>query len=107
MDINDFITRLRTSDVYIKFIYTEGGCYKFAKLLVDMYGGEVMVNKDFNHAVAYIDGKMWDINGEAKNQDDYAHPNDKLLETMKAWSFHRQNMLKLTECPACDEPIVI
>lgn len=101
----DFITALRESDVYIKYIYTEGGCYQFHLLLSKLYKGcTPLMSSNEDHVVTEIDGILYDINGIA-NPDTYRIMGKSDIEKARKWSFHRNNLLKLSNCPTCDEPL--
>lgn len=41
-----------------------GGCYKFSKLLISVFGGEMYWSHD--HIITVIDGTAYDINGTTK-----------------------------------------
>jgi hypothetical protein len=104
------ITALRKTDMYIKCIYTSGGCYQFYIFLKKLYPQSVpYINKDKNHIVTKIDGRLYDINGMVLKRDEglYQPLKASELNMAKRWSFHKNNLLKLIDCPACDEPICV
>ena len=105
MNIQSFIEELNHTDEYIHHIYSKGGCYKFHILLSKMYKGCVPYTND-NHIITRYKGKFYDIYGEVDNQDGFRKLLDKEIPTVSKWSFHRNNMLKLKECPHCEEPLV-
>jgi len=108
-NINDmilFIDSIRTSDQYIEHIYLEGGCYQFHLLLSKLFKGcEPFINNKENHIVTKYRGKFFDIRGMV---DDEIYrplrPDD--IKRVKKWSFHKHNLLKISECPNCDEPLI-
>jgi len=68
MDILTFIEELRNTDGYIRYIYTEGGCYRFHLLLKKMYKGcTPYISKEKNHIVSRYKGRFYDIDGEVKS----------------------------------------
>jgi hypothetical protein len=104
MTIIQFIDALRATDPYIETIYTRGGCYQFARLLQQMYGGHIVINSEGDHAGLAVLGTVYDING-VNDTEEWDDPTEEELEEMKCWSFFRMNALKIKECPACEEPI--
>lgn len=102
-----FIDLLRKSDGYIKYIYTEGGCYQFYLLLTSLFDGcEPLINSKKDHVVTRIDGVLYDINGIAHNGHYHVMTKDD-HQKASGWSFYNNNLLKITDCPNCDEPITI
>ncbi len=107
MNILTFIDELRNTDEYIKHIYTEGGCYKFHILLNKMYNNcTPYISPQKNHIITRYKNKYYDINGEVTNIDGYTLLSIEEKLMVEQWSFHKKNLLQLTECPVCDEPIV-
>ena len=107
INILDFIKLLRKTDEYIPEIYNNGGCFKFALFIRSLFPGAILlINRDKNHVCVEYFGKKYDINGEVKSSDfDWLtlQPDD--YEMAFKWSFRNKNLLKLTECPNCEEPI--
>ena len=102
------IDSLRNSDGYIKHIFMEGGCYQFFLFLKTIYPfAEPYIHQEKDHVVAKIYGKLFDIHGiiEEKFECMYSPLEDCDLEMCNNWSFHKNNLLQICECPACDEPI--
>jgi len=102
------IDSLRNSDEYIRHIFMEGSCYKFFLFLKAIYPfAEPYIHQDKDHIVAKIYGKLFDIRGiiEDKFECLYSPLNEIDLKMCESWSFHKNNLLQLCECPACDEPI--
>jgi hypothetical protein len=107
MDIETFIDELRNTDLYIRHIYTEGGCYKFHILLSKLFRGSIpYISQHKNHIITKYKKKYYDINGEVDNLDGYTLLTIEEKLIVERWSFHKNNLLQLTECPVCDEPIV-
>ena len=107
MDINDFINELNHTDEYIHHIYSKGGCYKFHILLSKMYKNcTPYISPELNHIITRYKGKYYDIYGEVDNQDGFRKLLDKEIPMVNKWSFRKHNLLKLSECPNCDEPLI-
>ena len=107
MKILDFITKLRETDYYIAIIYTEGGCYKFAKFLRGIFGGDILIRKDKGHAALKLDDYIYDINGLLQNVDDFEFPTEEDLKEMETWTFGGNRLLSLGECEHCEEPLLV
>ncbi len=108
MNILIFIEELRNTDGYIRYIYTEGGCYRFHLLLKKMYKGcTPYISKEKNHIVSRYKGRFYDIDGEVKSIEGFTKLSPQELPMVEQWSFRRNKLLTLTECPNCDEPIVV
>lgn len=109
MDANNvlgFITILRGTDKYVRDIYTMGGCYKFVVLLQYVFGrGEPYMNADGNHCACCIDGLLYDIDGLITDTTGWHKFQREDYEKAQKWSFAKNYMLSLTECPHCGEPI--
>lgn len=103
------IESLRNTDPYIAMIFTQGGCYQFHKFLYNLYPNKakLYINKKKDHVVTKIDGNFYDILGIVKNKIDYIEATNKDIEMCQTWSFSKQKMLILNECPVCEEPICI
>lgn len=107
LSLPDFIKALSDTDKYISDIYTNGGCYKFAKLLCMMYPeATLMVTRKNDHAVVKHNGKYYDITGEVEINDDYHIPTEDDIKECEQWTFGSRNVLVLATCPYCDEPIL-
>ena len=114
MGICEFIDELRSTDRYIKHIYTEGGCYKFHLLLSKMYKGCVpYISHSKDHIITRYKGKFYDINGAVKCIspkvnciDGYVPLGKSDIPMVEDWSFHKNNVIVLKDCPHCDEPLI-
>ena len=107
MKILEFIDELRSTDRYIHHIYLNGGCYRFHVLLKKMYPSAVAYISDHkNHIVTKYRGKYYDVMGIVNNTDGYTKLSESERIICENWSFHKNNLLKLTECPNCEEPFV-
>ena len=105
MKIEQFIKELRNSDGYIEHIYTRGSCYRFHILLSKMYKGCVPYISDMkNHIITKYRGKYYDINGES-TAIGYTILSDDLIPFVENWSFHKNNLIVLDECPHCEESL--
>jgi hypothetical protein len=106
MDISTFIKELNNTDEYIHHIYSEGGCYKFHVLLSKMYKDCVpYINNEMNHIITKYSKKYYDIFGEVDCLDGYRKLTDDEIQIVSKWSFRKNNLIKLDECPNCDEPL--
>lgn len=104
-DIIFFIESLRESDFYIKHLFLNGSCYKFHLLLSKFYPGcEPWVNHKMDHVITKYDEKFYDIRGEVKSNG-FRPLQPQEIKIVEKWSFHKINLLKLDECPFCDEPL--
>lgn len=106
MSILQFITALRESDEYIQHIYQCGGCYQFHLLLNKIFPGCVpLINQKKNHVVSLYDGTKYDITGIAPH-DEYFYLTDEDMGKVVEWSFSGNNLINLSECPYCEEPLL-
>lgn len=108
MKILNFIKSLRKTDIYIEHIFLFGGCYRFHLFLKDVYPEcEPFINYEMNHIVSFYKGKYYDIRGIVKGDAFFPlsdlHPEQ--IEEIKKWSFHKHQLIKITECPYCEEPL--
>ncbi|WP_300440672.1 hypothetical protein [Christiangramia sp.] len=104
----DFINHLRNSDKYIEHIFLKGSCYKFHLLLKKLWPEAVpFIHENKDHVVSKIGEFLYDIKGRipVKYEILYDELQDEELEMVQNWSFYRNNLLKLTDCPVCDEPL--
>lgn len=60
--IKELITMMRESFGGADIVYTHGSCYRFAKILQTIYGGELV--DVGGHICLKYGGKIWDIKGE-------------------------------------------
>lgn len=51
--------------------FLNGGCYVFAKLVVDQYGGQIYINQQLKHCAVMYEGKLYDIHGHIKDTINY------------------------------------
>jgi len=106
MGIAELIRTLRESDEYIRHIYTQGGCYRFHLLLREMYGTCtpcISGNKD--HIITLYKGKYYDILGEVNSVEGFTEMTVDEKDLAETWSFRKQNLLRLSDCPHCEEPL--
>ncbi len=105
--ITDFIDELRNSDGYIHHIYTKGGCYRFYILLSKMYRNTIpYISGNKDHIITRYRGKFYDIFGEVECLDGYTKLTKKEIPMVSKWSFRKNNLMVLDECPNCEEPLV-
>lgn len=109
MDANDvtgFISILRGTDKYIRDIYSYGGCYKFVVLLQYVFGrGVPYMNAEGNHCAVCIDEILYDIDGLIADTQGWHAFNEADYAKAQGWSFSKNYMLKIMECPHCENPI--
>jgi hypothetical protein len=105
-DMLHFIDAIRESDPYIRDIYMNGGCYQF-HLLLKKFAPECvpMVNKELTHVVTFFMNRFYDITGAVSGV--FYVPTLFDLQECEKWSFAKNNLLKITDCPNCDEPITV
>lgn len=106
MKLPEFIEELRNTDIYIRHIYTQGGCYKLFQLLSKMYNGCIpYISEQKNHIITRYKNKYYDITGEVYDVKGYTQLTIEEKLMVEQWSFHKNNLLLITDCPNCDEPI--
>jgi len=107
MDILKFITNLRNTDEYIHHIYTKGGCYRFHILLSNLYKNTTpYISETKDHIITRYRGKFYDIFGTVDCLDGYTKLRDDEIAMVSRWSFRKNHLLQLDECPHCEEPLV-
>ena len=100
------IDSIRETDRYIADIYLNGGCYQFHLMLKKFAPEcEARITKDRNHIVTYFRGKCFDITGIVEGQ--FESLNHYEIEMAAKWSFAKNKVLQICECPVCEEPIVV
>jgi hypothetical protein len=75
-------------------------------LLSKLFAGcKPYINKQENHIVTKYKGKFYDIKGIVN--DEHLRPlrKDEVSRVSK-WSFQKHNLIKLNECPNCEEPLI-
>jgi hypothetical protein len=70
-----------------------------------MYKGSIPYTNG-NHIITRYKGKYYDIYGEVDNQDGYRKLLEKEIPIVSKWSFRKNNLIKLSECPNCEEPLI-
>lgn len=101
-----FIKTMRESDGYIQHIYTQGGCYQFYLILKVIYPQAVpYINTAKTHVAAKLFGRLVDIEGPVENEADYSPLQPEDLKKCEGWSFYRNMLLRVKECPNCGESI--
>lgn len=104
-----FIEALQESDEYLEHIYMMGSCYRFHKLLATIFESvECYIAVPYkDHVVSKINGKLYDIRGMVPERHEFLYrpiyPEE--IERAETWSFRSKALLKVTDCPNCDEPI--
>lgn len=105
-DMLFLINSIRETDQYIADIYLNGGCYQFHLMLKKFAPEcEARITKEKNHIVTYFKGKYFDITGIVEG---YFEPlNDYEIDIVSKWSFAKNKALQISECPVCEEPIIV
>ena len=109
MEPEKIINALRETDRYIYYIFMRGGCYKFHLFLKTIFpDSEPYICQKKDHIITKIGDNFYDIRGKVSRQFEllYSPLTDRDKETVTAWSFHKNQLLLLSECPACDEPLM-
>ena len=107
MDILEFIKAISQTDPYIKMIYLNGACYKFHLLLKKNFpGAEPFISPIKDHVITKYKGKYYDITGKVCRKR-YTLMTKRDIDIASQWSFHRTRVIQISECPCCEEPIVI
>ena len=106
MKILFFIESLRQSDEYIEHIFTQGGCYQFYLLLSKLFSGcEPYISPNKMHVITRHRGKYYDIKGLVSGIG-YTPMTPEEIKIAEGWSFRKNNLIQLSECPHCEEPII-
>lgn len=107
MKIAEFIEAINDTDSVIAEVYKNGACYRFALLLEKMYPhGYIVVDYNRSHA-AYLHGDgVYDIDGKQPNSIEWQIINELQRPEFERWSFSRNRVLAVGECPHCEEPII-
>ena len=107
MDILTFIDELRNSDGYIHHIYTKGGCYRFHILLSKMFKNcTPYISGTNDHIITRYRGRFYDVYCIVDCLDSYRKLSLNEIPVVEKWSFHKNNLLVLDECPNCEEPLL-
>lgn len=51
--------------------FLTGGCYIYAKLVAEKYGGDVYINKLMEHCAVMYRGVLYDVKGKIKNAEEF------------------------------------
>ena len=105
MQIEKFIENLRNTDLYIKEIYTKGGCFQFYVFLSKMFEGcTPFINSKKNHIITRYKSKFYDINELIEDGSDFKKLKDEEIPLVARWSCWKNNILYLEECEECGSP---
>ena len=107
--VQRIIKSLNESDVYIEHIFMRGGCYKLFLFLQTIYPeAEPYIHQDKDHVATKLFGRLFDIRGiiETKFELLYSPMDSDDVKMANSWSFSRNQVLQLCECPQCGEPII-
>jgi hypothetical protein len=63
------------------------------------------ISKDEDHVISRINGRYYDITGEVTDMDGYTFLGKRRIPIVEKWSFRKNNLLLLDECPNCEEPL--
>ncbi|MFB5946102.1 hypothetical protein [Albibacterium profundi] len=102
------INALRETEKIIWDIYMCGGCYRFHLFLKKIFpNAKPLINLNEDHCVTLIDDRIFDIEGEQQmHRGEFVTPNGEQLEMMQRWSFTEHNLIQVSECPSCEEPLI-
>ena len=102
-----FINVLRQTDKYIEMIYMNGACYQFYLLLKTFFPeSKPYISKEKDHVITKYAGKYYDITGEVSGNC-YTPMTESEIVMASGWSFNRTKVIQISECPHCEEPIVV
>lgn len=102
----NLINALRESDFYIEYLYTHGSCYQFFIFLRKIYPtAEPYISSDEAHVASMIDNELYDINGIVTEKG-FRPMTKKDISFAENWSFRKNHLIKITECPNCEEPFI-
>lgn len=111
------VNAIRESDENMACIYTMGGCYKLHLVIKSLIThAKPYINDSNNHIITLVSGQFFDINGRVdvkmvRGRYGYDYKGWRLLKgddlkMAEKWSFSKNRLIKLAECPYCEEPIV-
>ena len=104
-----FIKAIREADGYMTDIFLNGGCYRFYLVLKSLYpSAQPRISKDGQHIVTLLYGELYDIRGfiAPEFRCNYRPLNEEEVVKAELWSFRRNYLLKICDCPHCEEPII-
>jgi len=100
------IKALKATDPYIETIFTKGSCYRFHLFLKELFPSAIPVcNADCDHVGSLINGRVYDINGEADWS--YRAMSDDEIGEASGWCFADHQLIQIGECELCEEPILV
>lgn len=100
------IKSIRNTDPYMDVIFLNGGCFRFHLMLKKFAPAcEPRITKEKNHIVTYFKGKHFDVTGMVEGE--FEPLNQYEIKLVSNWSFAKNKALQISECPACDEPIIV
>jgi hypothetical protein len=106
MTILFFIESIRQSDEYIEHLFTQGSCYRFHVLLSKLFKGcQPYISPNKMHVITKHNGKYYDIKGQISGIG-YTPMTPEEIKMSEKWSFRKNNLIQLSECPYCEEPII-
>ena len=102
-----FINSIRKTDKYIEMIYMSGACYQFHLLLKAFFpASKPYISREKDHVITKYMGKYYDITGQVTGNC-YTLMTESEKNIASKWSFHKTKVVQITECPFCEEPIVV
>ncbi len=105
-EVLKLIDALRQSDFYIECIFTEGSCYRFHLFLKTIFPQSIpYLHKNRDHVATRIGGNLYDITGIV-DANEFNPLRNEDVEMVEKWSFRGKMLLKLDECPNCEEPFI-
>jgi len=107
MTILAFIDTLKSTDKFIVDIFSFGGCYRLHLLLKALYPSCIpFIRADKDHVITKYRGKFYDITGQVSGSGYSVMTLDE-IEIASTWSFSKQYVLQIGECPHCEEPLIV
>lgn len=107
--VDGIIGALRSADPYMEHIFLNGGCWNFHCFLKILYpDAQPYISKQKDHVVSKLFGRLFDITGTipVDKESEYRPFRAKDWGIVKEWSFAKNYLLQITECPHCGEPII-
>lgn len=63
----------------IEYVFSNGYCYWFAKILELRFGGEIYYNPMFDHFATLINNRFFDINGQVTKESSWISWNEYII----------------------------
>lgn len=107
LDPDYILSKMRDADVCIEHVFTMGSCYQLYLIMKAIFPSAMpFINERLDHVCFDINGVMYDIRGVVNDGHKYHAMTQEEVTKAEAWSFSNNCLIKLTECPYCEEPFV-